>query len=141
LRPQHPRGPAGRSAGGADPARAHPAGNAAAQSGARPQRRSVEERALRPERRGGEQRAQRAHPPPAAQTRQPHHRDGARPGLSPRRAGRRAVVSLRLRLSLILGSAFLLLWTLSATWLLFDLRNQTMLALDQRLAASARMVA
>lgn len=50
-------------------------------------------------------------------------------------------MSLRLRLSLILGSAFLLLWTLSATWLLFDLRNQTMLALDQRLAASARMVA
>ena len=51
------------------------------------------------------------------------------------------IMSLRLRLSLILGSAFLLLWTLSATWLLFDLRNQTMLALDQRLAASARMVA
>lgn len=50
-------------------------------------------------------------------------------------------MSLRLRLSLILGSAFLLLWTLSATWLLFDLRNQTMLALDQRLASSARMVA
>ena len=50
-------------------------------------------------------------------------------------------MSLRLRLSLILGSAFLLLWTLTATWLLFDLRNQTMLALDQRLAASARMVA
>lgn len=50
-------------------------------------------------------------------------------------------MSLRLRLTLILGSAFLLLWTLTATWLLFDLRNQTMLALDQRLAASARMVA
>ena len=38
-------------------------------------------------------------------------------------------MSLRLRLTLILGSAFLLLWTLTATWLLFDLRNQTMLAL------------
>ena len=50
-------------------------------------------------------------------------------------------MSLRLSLSLILGSAFLLLWTLTATWLLYDLRNQTMLALDQRLAASARMVA
>ncbi len=50
-------------------------------------------------------------------------------------------MSLRLRLTLILGSAFLLLWTLAATWLLYDLRNQTMLALDQRLAASARMVA
>lgn len=50
-------------------------------------------------------------------------------------------MSLRLRLSLILGSAFLLLWTITAAWLLFDLRNQTMQALDQRLAASARMVA
>ena len=50
-------------------------------------------------------------------------------------------MSLRLRLSLILGSAFVLLWSLAAAWMLYDLRNQTMLALDQRLAASARMVA
>lgn len=49
-------------------------------------------------------------------------------------------MSLRLRLSLILGSAFVLLWSLAAVWMLFDLRNQLMLTLDQRLASSARMV-
>jgi signal transduction histidine kinase len=50
-------------------------------------------------------------------------------------------MSLRLRLTLILGSAFVLLWSLAAVWMLFDLRNQLMLTLDQRLASSARMVA
>lgn len=50
-------------------------------------------------------------------------------------------MSLRLRLSLTLGSAFVLLWALAATWMLFDVRNQLMQSLDQRLAASARMVA
>ena len=50
-------------------------------------------------------------------------------------------MSLRLRLSLILGSAFVLLWSLAAVWMLFDLRNQLTLSLDQRLASSARMVA
>lgn len=50
-------------------------------------------------------------------------------------------MSLRLRLTLSLGSAFVLLWALAATWMLFDVRNQLMLSLDQRLAASARMVA
>ncbi|MGV8844767.1 MAG: ATP-binding protein [Pseudomonas sp.] len=50
-------------------------------------------------------------------------------------------MSLRLRLTLILGSAFVLLWSLAATWMLWDLRNQMMQALDQRLAASAHMVA
>ena len=50
-------------------------------------------------------------------------------------------MSLRLRLTLMLGSAFVLLWALAATWMLVDLRNQMMLSLDQRLAASARMVA
>lgn len=50
-------------------------------------------------------------------------------------------MSLRLRLTLTLGSAFVLLWALAATWMLFDVRNQLMLTLDQRLAASARMVA
>ena len=50
-------------------------------------------------------------------------------------------MSLRLRLTLILGSAFVLLWSLAAVWMLFDLRNQLTLSLDQRLAASARMVA
>lgn len=50
-------------------------------------------------------------------------------------------MSLRLRLTLTLGSAFVLLWTVAATWMLFDVRNQLMLSLDQRLAASAQMVA
>lgn len=49
-------------------------------------------------------------------------------------------MSLRLRLTLTLGSAFVLLWALASTWMLFDVRNQLMLTLDQRLAASARMV-
>ena len=50
-------------------------------------------------------------------------------------------MSLRLRLTLTLGAAFVLLWSVAATWMLFDVRNQLMLSLDQRLAASARMVA
>ncbi|MDO2271321.1 hypothetical protein Q2466_24985, partial [Escherichia coli] len=48
---------------------------------------------------------------------------------------------LRLRLTLILGSAFILLWSLAAAWMLCDLRGQMMRSFDQRLAASARMVA
>lgn len=50
-------------------------------------------------------------------------------------------MSLRLRLIVTLGSAFVLLWSFAAAWMLFDVRNQLMLSLDQRLAASARMVA
>ncbi|MCL5043473.1 MAG: ATP-binding protein [Gammaproteobacteria bacterium] len=50
-------------------------------------------------------------------------------------------MSLRLRLTLIIGSSFVLLWLLAAGWLLHDLRQQTMQAFDQRLTASARMVA
>ncbi|MBF0673881.1 ATP-binding protein [Pseudomonas sp.] len=50
-------------------------------------------------------------------------------------------MSLRLRLSLILGTAFLLLWSLAAAWMLYDLRDEMMRSLDQRLASSARMVA
>jgi len=50
-------------------------------------------------------------------------------------------VSLRLRLSLILGTAFVLIWALAAAWMLRDLRQQMMFSLDQRLVASARMVA
>ncbi|NWL77042.1 two-component sensor histidine kinase [Pseudomonas taiwanensis] len=50
-------------------------------------------------------------------------------------------MSLRLRLTLMLGSAFVVLWTLAATWMLFDLRNEMMRSLDERLGASARMVA
>lgn len=50
-------------------------------------------------------------------------------------------MSLRLRLSITLGAAFVFLWAVAAAWMLFDLRSQLMLSLDQRLAASARMVA
>ncbi|WP_166366746.1 ATP-binding protein [Pseudomonas akapageensis] len=50
-------------------------------------------------------------------------------------------MSLRLRLSLILGTAFVVIWALAAAWMLRDLRNQMMFSLDQRLVASARMVA
>ncbi|EPL04355.1 sensor histidine kinase [Pseudomonas sp. CF161] len=50
-------------------------------------------------------------------------------------------MSLRLRLSLTLGAAFILIWALAAAWMLSDLRNQMMFSLDQRLVASARMVA
>ena len=50
-------------------------------------------------------------------------------------------MSLRLRLSLTLGAAFALIWALAAAWMLSDLRNQMMFSLDQRLVASARMVA
>ncbi len=50
-------------------------------------------------------------------------------------------MSLRLRLSLILGLAFLLVWSLAAAWMFRDLRHQMMFSLDQRLVASARMVA
>lgn len=50
-------------------------------------------------------------------------------------------MSLRVRLSLILGSAFVCIWLLAAAWMLQDLRQQMMFSLDQRLVASARMVA
>lgn len=49
-------------------------------------------------------------------------------------------MSLRLRLTLKLGVAFVLIWALAAAWMLSDLRNQMMFSLDQRLVASARMV-
>jgi len=51
------------------------------------------------------------------------------------------VKSLRLRLTFKLGAAFVLIWALAAAWMLNDLRNQMMFSLDQRLVASARMVA
>ncbi|AZC32484.1 ATP-binding protein [Pseudomonas chlororaphis] len=50
-------------------------------------------------------------------------------------------MSLRLRLSLTIGAAFVLIWALAAAWMFSDLRNQMMFSLDQRLVASARMVA
>lgn len=49
--------------------------------------------------------------------------------------------SLRLRLLVIIGSSLLVLWSLVATWMLADLRSELRTALDDRLAASARMVA
>ncbi|MFJ2549328.1 ATP-binding protein [Pseudomonas sp. NPDC087612] len=50
-------------------------------------------------------------------------------------------MTLRLRLTLILGTAFIVIWVLAAAWMLRDLRMQMMFSLDQRLVASARMVA
>lgn len=49
--------------------------------------------------------------------------------------------SLRLRLLVIIGGSLLVLWTLVAAWMLVDLRSELRTALDDRLAASARMVA
>ena len=51
------------------------------------------------------------------------------------------MMSMRLRLSPTIGSAFVLVWALAAAWMLSDLRQQMMFSLDQRLVASARMVA
>jgi signal transduction histidine kinase len=50
-------------------------------------------------------------------------------------------MSLRLRLIFILGSTFIILWSVAAAWMLYDLRTEMMRSLDQRLAASAQMVA
>ncbi|HEY1043315.1 MAG TPA: ATP-binding protein [Telluria sp.] len=49
--------------------------------------------------------------------------------------------TLRLRLVLAIGASFALFWTISSVWTLIDLRNEFRSALDERLAASARMVA
>ena len=49
--------------------------------------------------------------------------------------------SLRLRLLAIIGTSLLVLWSLVAIWMFVDLRAQMRSALDERLAASARMVA
>lgn len=50
-------------------------------------------------------------------------------------------MSLRLRLLLIIGLPFILLWGAASTWMLVDLRSEFRAALDERLAASAHMVA
>jgi two-component system, OmpR family, sensor histidine kinase QseC len=50
-------------------------------------------------------------------------------------------MSLRLRLLLTIGTCFALFWAISAAWMLADLRSEFRSALDERLAASARMVA
>ncbi|MES2756948.1 MAG: ATP-binding protein [Pseudomonadota bacterium] len=50
-------------------------------------------------------------------------------------------MSLRLRLLLIIGLPFIVLWAAASTWMLVDLRTEFRAALDERLAASAHMVA
>lgn len=49
--------------------------------------------------------------------------------------------SLRLRLLVLIAGSLLVLWALVAAWMLADVRAQLRSALDERLAASARMVA
>lgn len=51
------------------------------------------------------------------------------------------MISLRLRLLGIIGASLLVLWTLVAIWTFVDLRREMRAAMDDRLAASARMVA
>lgn len=50
-------------------------------------------------------------------------------------------MTLRLRLMLIIGLSFTLLWGAASVWMFLDVRNNFRDALDERLAASARMVA
>lgn len=50
-------------------------------------------------------------------------------------------MSLRLRLTLMLGSFFVLLWLVAAAWMLQNLHGQMMRSLDERLEASAHLVA
>lgn len=49
--------------------------------------------------------------------------------------------SLRVRLLTIIGVSLVTLWSLVAVWMLIDVRRELRTALDDRLAASARMVA
>lgn len=49
--------------------------------------------------------------------------------------------SLRVRLLTIIGLSLVTLWSLVAVWMLIDVRRELRTALDDRLAASARMVA
>ncbi len=50
-------------------------------------------------------------------------------------------MTLRLRLVAIIGVSLTLLWSVVAVWMFLDVRDQLRTALDERLAASARMVA
>lgn len=50
-------------------------------------------------------------------------------------------MSLRLRLLLAIGGCLAAFWAISSAWMLVDLRSEFRSALDERLAASARMVA
>lgn len=49
--------------------------------------------------------------------------------------------SLRTRLLVIIGASLVVLWTAVAAWMMVELRGELRTALDDRLAASARMVA
>ncbi|MDQ9172366.1 ATP-binding protein [Oxalobacteraceae bacterium R-40] len=49
-------------------------------------------------------------------------------------------MTLRLRLMLIIGVSFSILWGATSVWMLLDVRTEFRNALDERLAASARMV-
>jgi len=51
------------------------------------------------------------------------------------------MMSLRLRLLAIISLSLTVLWSLVALWMFLDVRNELRTALDDRLAASARMVA
>lgn len=50
-------------------------------------------------------------------------------------------MTLRLRLLLTIGVSFIVFWTVSSVWMLVDLRAEFRDTLDERLAASAHMVA
>ncbi|HTD05605.1 MAG TPA: ATP-binding protein [Undibacterium sp.] len=50
-------------------------------------------------------------------------------------------MSIRLRLLAIIGMSLTMLWSLVAIWMFLDVRNELRTALDDRLVASARMVA
>lgn len=50
-------------------------------------------------------------------------------------------MTLRLRLMVIIGLSFSILWGATSIWMFFDVRTKFRDALDERLAASARMVA
>lgn len=50
-------------------------------------------------------------------------------------------MTLRLRLMVIIGLSFSVLWGVTSVWMFFDVRTKFRDALDERLAASARMVA
>ncbi|GAB3628140.1 two-component sensor histidine kinase [Pandoraea terrae] len=50
-------------------------------------------------------------------------------------------MSLRTRLVLLIGGSLVLIWSVVAMWMLVDIHTEMSTALDQRLVASARMVA
>lgn len=50
-------------------------------------------------------------------------------------------MTLRLRLMVIIGLSFTILWCAASVWMFLDVRSNFRAALDERLAASARMVA